>query len=69
MICRNTRVPVRDIPTCLPVGPEDGVEHDGVATFHNLAAVPKAVLTTRLGRLGVGGRRQICEALDALANC
>jgi hypothetical protein len=31
--------------------------------------VPKAVLTTRLGELGVGGRRRICAALDALANC
>jgi hypothetical protein len=31
--------------------------------------VPKSVLTVRLGALGVGGRRQICEALDAVANC
>lgn len=60
---------VRDIPTCIPVGPEQGIDHDSVATFDNLAAVPKSVLTTRLGRLGVDGRRQICDALDALANC
>lgn len=60
---------LRDIPTCIPVGPEHGIDHDSVATFDNLAAVPKSVLTTRLGRLGTGGRRQICEALDALANC
>ena len=60
---------LRHIPTCIPVGPEHGIDHDSVATFDNLAAVPKSVLTTRLGRLGNGGRRQICEALDALANC
>lgn len=60
---------LRDIPTCIPVGPEHGIDHDSVATFDNLAAVPKTVLTTRLGRLGTRGRRQICEALDALANC
>lgn len=60
---------LRDIPTCLSVGPEHGIDHDSVATFDNLAAVPKFVLTTLLGRLGTGGRRQICEALDALANC
>jgi mRNA-degrading endonuclease toxin of MazEF toxin-antitoxin module len=60
---------VRDIPTCIPVGPEHGIDHDSVATFDNLAAVPKSVLTTRLGHLGLGGRRRICEALDALANC
>ncbi len=60
---------IRDIPTCIPVGPAEGIDHDSVATFDNLAAVPKSVLTTRLGVLGEGGRRQICEALDAIANC
>jgi mRNA interferase MazF len=60
---------VRDIPTCIRVGPDEGVDHDSVATFDNLAAVPKSVLTTRLGHLGPGGRRQICDALAALANC
>ena len=60
---------IRDIPTCVPVGPDAGIDHDSVATFDNLAAVPKSVLTVRLGALGVGGRRQICEALDAVANC
>ena len=60
---------IREIPTCIPVGPDEGIDHDGVATFDNLAAVPKSVLTTRLGELGTGGRRQICQALAALANC
>ncbi len=60
---------IRSIPTCVPVGSDEGIDHDSVATFDNLAAVPKSVLTTRLGELGVGGRRQICDALDALANC
>ncbi len=60
---------LRDIPTCIRVGPDEGVDHDSVATFDNLAAVPKSVLTTRLGRLGVSGRLQMCDALDALADC
>jgi mRNA interferase MazF len=60
---------VRDIPTCIRLGPGEGIDRDSVATFDNLAAVPKSVLTTRLGYLGLGGRRQICMALDALANC
>ena len=60
---------VRDIPTCIPVGAKEGIDHDSVATFDNLAAVPKSVLTRRLGELGIGGRRRICDALDALANC
>ncbi|MFT5203884.1 MAG: mRNA interferase MazF [Candidatus Aldehydirespiratoraceae bacterium] len=60
---------VRDIPTCIPVGTDAGIDHDSVATFDNLAAVPKSVLTRRLGQLGPSGKRQICEALDAMANC
>lgn len=60
---------IRDIPTCIPVGPEQGIDRHSVATFDNLAAVPKSVLTVRLGSLGAGGRRQICDALDAMANC
>lgn len=60
---------IRAIPTCLPVGPEEGIDRDSVASFDNLAAVPKSVLSRRLGQLGVGGHHRICLALDALANC
>jgi mRNA interferase MazF len=60
---------IRNIPTCIPVGADEGIDHDCVAIFDNLAAVPKSVLTTRLGELGLGGRQQICEALEAIADC
>jgi len=60
---------IRNIPTCIPVGPDEGIDHDSVVTFDNLAAVPKSVLTKRLGKLGADGRRRICDALDAVANC
>lgn len=60
---------LRDIPTCVPVGPDEGIDHESVASFDNLAAVPKSVLTNRLGALGPGGHRQICGALDAVADC
>mgnify|MGYP001817465764 CR=1 FL=1 len=60
---------VRDIPTCIHVGPAEGLDRDSVATFDNLAAVPKSVLTAQLGGLGVGGGQRICDALAALANC
>ncbi|MEM9132230.1 MAG: type II toxin-antitoxin system PemK/MazF family toxin [Actinomycetota bacterium] len=60
---------IRPIPTCIPVGVDQGIDHDSMATFDNIAAVPKSALTKRLGRLGVDGREQICSALDAMANC
>lgn len=60
---------LRDIPTCIRISEEDGVDRESVATFDNLTAVPKSLLTARVGRLGAGGRRRICDALEALANC
>ncbi len=60
---------IRAIPTCIPVGVAEGIDHDSVASFDNLTAVPKAVLTRRLGQLGVAGHQQICAALDAMADC
>lgn len=60
---------IRRIPSCVPVGPEEGINHDSVATFDNVAAVPKVLLTTRLGALGPSGRTLICSALRALADC
>jgi mRNA interferase MazF len=60
---------LRDIPTCVPVGRDQGIDRDSVAAFDNLGAVPKSVLTNRLGSLDIDGRRQICQALEAVANC
>lgn len=60
---------IRSIPTCIPVGADEGIDHDSVATSDNLTAVPKSVLTRRLGRLGISGRQQICAALSAIADC
>ena len=82
VVTRNQAIPVlnnvvvapvttmlRAIPTCVPVGPDEGLDRDGGATFYNLASVPKSVLTIRLGHLGPVGRAQMCDALRALADC
>jgi mRNA interferase MazF len=60
---------IRDIPSCIPVGPDEGIDHDSIASFDNLAVVPKSVLTRRLGALGPHGRDRICDALSAIADC
>ncbi|MGH2719461.1 MAG: type II toxin-antitoxin system PemK/MazF family toxin [Actinomycetota bacterium] len=82
VVSRNEAIPVlnnivvapvtstaRTIPTCIPVGPSEGIDHESVATFDNMAAVPKRLLTLRLGELGPAGRHAICSALRALADC
>jgi mRNA interferase MazF len=60
---------IRTIPTCVAVGRDEGIDHDSVANFDNLVAVPKSVLTTRLGSLGPEGRQLVCDALRALTDC
>lgn len=60
---------IRAIPTCIPIGPDDGIDRESVASFDNLAAVPKSLLTTRLGTVGPTGTWRICAALAALADC
>ena len=60
---------VRNIGSCISLGPDEGLDHVSAATFDNIAAVPKSLLTVYLGELGTGGRQQICDAFASLANC
>lgn len=60
---------IRQIPTVIPVGPAEGIDHDSVASFDNLATVPRTLLTRRLGRLDPIRRQEICAALAAIADC
>lgn len=60
---------VRSIPTEIPFGPDDGLPTDCAASFDNLQPINRRLLTGRLGALEAGRRREICEALNALADC
>lgn len=60
---------LRSIPTNIPVGRAEGLDHDSVASFDALSSVPKALLTVRLGALDQLRRHEICVALSALADC
>jgi mRNA interferase MazF len=59
---------VRDIPTEVPVGPEQGLPVESVASFDNLQPIRRSFLTQRAGALA-DPRREICRALSALADC
>lgn len=43
---------IRSIPSELPVGSDEGLPFDSVASFDNLQPFPTALLTRRLGQLG-----------------
>jgi mRNA interferase MazF len=59
---------VRNIPTEVRLGLEEGLAVDCAATFDNLQRVRRAALTERAGELGQRNG-ELCLALRALADC
>ena len=59
---------VRDIPTEVPVGRDQGLPVASAASFDNLQPIRRAFLTQRVGALA-HPRAEICRALAALADC
>jgi mRNA interferase MazF len=59
---------VRRIPTEIAVGPEEGLPTTSATSVDKLQPIHRAFLTQRVGALA-DPRRQICQALRALADC
>lgn len=60
---------IRDVPSELAVGPQEGLPLDSAASFDNLQPFPKAMLVRRLGALGPDRQRDICRAAAATLDC
>lgn len=59
---------VRDIPTEVHLGADEGLAHLSAAAFDNLQPIRASLLTQRVGELGQR-RFELCQALAALADC
>lgn len=59
---------VRDIPTEIPLGRDEGLPVECAASFDNLQRVRRSALSERAGELGPR-RDEICAALRTLADC
>jgi mRNA interferase MazF len=59
---------VRNIPTEVSLGSDEGLGVECAASFDNLQRVRRSALTTKVGQLGSRGSA-LCEALRALADC
>jgi len=59
---------VRDIPTEIRLGQDEGLAVECAASFDNLQRVRRSALAERAGDVGLR-REEICTALRALANC
>jgi mRNA interferase MazF len=51
---------VRDIPTEVALGAEDGMPDECALSFDNLTTVPKALLTARIARLADAELPELC---------
>ncbi|MGI8900680.1 MAG: type II toxin-antitoxin system PemK/MazF family toxin [Nocardioides sp.] len=60
---------VRNLPTELPLGPEDGMPTECAASFDNLRVVPKAYLVERICALGPARLIDACAALRVAVDC
>ena len=60
---------IRDIPTELRLGTDDGMPTDCVASFDNLRVVPKAYLVDQICELGPARLAEACAAVQAAINC
>ena len=60
---------IRNLPTEVRLGPDDGMPTDCAASFDNLRVVPKAYLVGRLCRLDPVRLVEACRALRAAVDC
>lgn len=60
---------VRNIPTEVSLGPDDGMPAECAATFDNLRVVPKAYLVDRICALETTRLVQACTALRIAVDC
>lgn len=60
---------VRNIPTELLLGPDDGMPTECAASFDNLRVVPKSYLVDRVCRLEPARLAEACQAVRAAVDC
>ncbi len=60
---------VRNLPTEVRLGPDDGLPKKCAASFDNLRVVPKAYLVERLCSLDATRLIEACAALRAAVDC
>lgn len=60
---------VRQIPSHLPLGAQEGLGAPSAASFDNLQPIRRSFLTERVGALSPARRVELCHALRSVADC
>jgi mRNA interferase MazF len=69
VVCAPISRTVRDIPTELPLGPDDGMPVDCAASFDNLLTVPKSALASLITSLRLARQIEMCGVLRTALQC
>lgn len=60
---------IRDIPTAVRLGPQDGIDRECIAALDNLTLLRKDRFLHRIGRLGPERMAELCAALAVAVSC
>jgi mRNA interferase MazF len=60
---------IREIPSELLLGREEGLDVECVASMDNVLTLSKSILVQRIGALGSERIHELCEALSAAVDC
>ncbi len=60
---------IRDVPTAVRLGTQDGLDRDCIASLDNLTLVPRTSLVRPVGSLSDERMRQLCAALAIAVAC
>jgi mRNA interferase MazF len=60
---------VREVPSELALGVDEGLPRPSVASFDNIRPFPKSMLVRRLGVLGASRRHELCAVAAVTLDC
>lgn len=60
---------IRDVPSEVRVGPDDGLKQQSAVNLHNVLTVEKAIIGRRVAQLGDDKMRDVCRALGFALGC
>ena len=60
---------IRELPTEVRLGPDDGLPSECVLNFDNVSAVPRAYFVERICALRGNRMREVCKALAIATGC
>ena len=60
---------IRDVPSEVVIGPEDGIKHRSAVNLHNVVTIQKSIIGRRVAQLREERMRDVCRALGFALGC